>query len=96
MKQILLFLLLAGQFVQALTQVNAPNRTDKEGLRTGEWVIYFQQDDQVTDNPSGATRYYLVNYKKENRKDSHVNMPSMAPSSGRANCVPCCPILYTA
>lgn len=64
MKQILLFLLLAGQFVQALTQVNAPNRTDKEGLRTGEWVIYFQQDDQVTDNPSGATRYYLVNYKK--------------------------------
>ena len=50
--------------------MNAPNRTDKEGLRTGEWVIYFQQDDQVTDNPSGATRYYLVNYKRENRKDS--------------------------
>lgn len=48
-----------------ISQVSAPNKTDKKGLRTGKWIYYYDQNDNLLENASGTSWYRIAKFKKD-------------------------------
>ncbi|MBP9704286.1 MAG: CHAT domain-containing protein [Chitinophagales bacterium] len=57
------FFLIATQSI-AFTQLTAPNKTDKNGLRTGKWIFFYDVDNNLLKDAVNADWYNTAKFKK--------------------------------